>query len=147
MGIQLAKGRNFSPVLASDSQAAIINQAMARKMGLTHPVGQRINWGQGQGISIIGVVKDFNFESVKQKIGPLCLMPGKWTTTVVVAGLCLPDDDGGWYIYRRGCTGDGHCVADLELAGFEERDGQSGESLAVGAEGRLPSGKFGIFPR
>jgi putative ABC transport system permease protein len=84
MGIQLAEGRNFSPGLASDSQAAIINETMARKMGMMHPVGQRINWGKGQGVPVIGVVKDFNFESVKQEIGPLCLMLGNWTTTVAV---------------------------------------------------------------
>ena len=41
MGIKLAEGRNFSPRLASDSQAAIINQTMARKMGLTHPSWRR----------------------------------------------------------------------------------------------------------
>jgi len=84
MGMKLADGRNFSPALASDSQAAIINQTMASKMGMTHPVGQRINWGQGQGIPIIGVVEDFNYESVRQPIGPLVLMLGRWTTTVAV---------------------------------------------------------------
>jgi putative ABC transport system permease protein len=84
MGLGLADGRNFSPGLASDSQAAIINQTMARKMGMTHPVGERINWGQGIGVPIIGVVEDFNYESVKQQIGPLVLMLGNWTTTVAV---------------------------------------------------------------
>ncbi|MBN8850686.1 MAG: hypothetical protein BGO55_30715 [Sphingobacteriales bacterium 50-39] len=84
MGMKLADGRNFSPTLASDSQAVIINQTMARKMGMTHPVGQRINWGQGQGVPIIGVVEDFNYESVRQQIGPVVLMLGSWTTTVAV---------------------------------------------------------------
>jgi putative ABC transport system permease protein len=84
MGIRLAGGRNFSPGLASDSQAVIINQTMASRMGLTHPVGERINWGQGNGVPIIGVMEDFNYESVKQKIGPLVLMLGNWTTTVAV---------------------------------------------------------------
>jgi len=84
MGMKLAEGRNFSPTLASDSQAAIINQTMARRMGLTHPVGQRINWGQGQGVPIIGVVEDFNYESVRQPIAPLVLMLGGWTTTVAI---------------------------------------------------------------
>jgi putative ABC transport system permease protein len=84
MGIQLAEGRNFSPGLASDSQVAIINRTMARKMGMQHPVGQRINWGQGQGVPIIGVVEDFNYESVKQPIGPVCLMLGRWATVVAV---------------------------------------------------------------
>jgi putative ABC transport system permease protein len=84
MGIKLAEGRNFSPGLASDSQVAIINQTMARKMGMTHPIGDRINWGKGQGVPIIGVVEDFNYESVKQEIRPLVLMLGNWTTTVAV---------------------------------------------------------------
>jgi putative ABC transport system permease protein len=35
-------------------------------------------------VTIIGVVKDFNFESVKQEIGSLGLMLGNWTTTVAV---------------------------------------------------------------
>ena len=84
MGIRLAEGRDFSPALASDSQAVIINQTAARQMGLTHPLGQRINWGQGQGVPVIGVVEDFNYESVRQPIGPLVLTLGDWTTTVAV---------------------------------------------------------------
>ncbi|HVU56611.1 MAG TPA: ABC transporter permease [Puia sp.] len=84
MGIKLVGGRNFSPSLPSDSQAAIINQTLARKMGMTHPIGQRINWGQGQGVPIIGVVEDFNYESVRQPIGPMVMMLGNWTTTVAV---------------------------------------------------------------
>jgi putative ABC transport system permease protein len=84
MGIQLVEGRNFSPGLVSDSQAVIINQTLARKMGLTHPIGERINWGDGQGVTIIGVMKDFNFQSVKQEIGPLVLMLGNWSTIVAV---------------------------------------------------------------
>jgi putative ABC transport system permease protein len=84
MGMKLADGRNFSPGLASDSQAVIINQTMARKMGMTHPVGERISPGQGNGVPIIGVVEDFNYESVKQEIGPLMLMLGNWTGTVAV---------------------------------------------------------------
>ena len=84
MGIRLAEGRNFSPGLGSDSQAAIVNQAMVRKMGLKRAVGERINWGQGKGVPIVGVVEDFNYESVKQQIGPLVMMLGNWTTTVAV---------------------------------------------------------------
>jgi len=84
MGIRLAEGRNFYPGLASDSQAVIINQTAARRMGLTHPLGQRINDGGGPGVPIIGVVEDFNYESVRQPIGPLVLKLGNWTTSVAV---------------------------------------------------------------
>jgi putative ABC transport system permease protein len=84
MGIKLAEGRNFSPALSSDSQALIMNRTMARRMGMEHPVGQRVNWGQGQGVMIIGMVEDFNYESVKQPIGPVCLTLGSWSTIVAV---------------------------------------------------------------
>ncbi len=84
MGMKIVEGRNFSPGLKTDSDAAIINQTMARQMGMQHPVGQRINWGQGQGIPIIGMVEDFNYESVKQPIRPVCLRLGGWSTVVAL---------------------------------------------------------------
>jgi putative ABC transport system permease protein len=71
MGMKIVEGRNFSPALPSDSQAVIINQKMARDMGLKDPIGQRITKG-GDHLLVIGVMEDFNFESIRQEIGPLC---------------------------------------------------------------------------
>ncbi|WP_336517775.1 ABC transporter permease [Pollutibacter soli] len=70
LGMKIVAGRNFSPTIASDSMALIINQTMAKKMGLTDPIGQKImNW---ETYTIIGVVEDFNFESMKHDMGGLC---------------------------------------------------------------------------
>jgi putative ABC transport system permease protein len=83
MGIQLAQGRNFSKDLLSDSLSIIVNEAMARKLGLKDPLDKRIKRGDRL-LRIIGVMKDFNFESMKQEIGPLCLVIGNWGNTLSV---------------------------------------------------------------
>lgn len=66
--IDLAAGRDFSQELASDSSAYILNEEAVRQMGLQDPVGKRFNQG-----TIIGVVKDFHFKSVREKIEPLVM--------------------------------------------------------------------------
>jgi putative ABC transport system permease protein len=82
MGMKLAEGRNFSKDMASDSSAIIINQTMARKLGLTDPVGKRVqNW---RSWNVIGVVEDFNFESMRNDVGPLCMVLGNSTGIVSV---------------------------------------------------------------
>lgn len=69
MGLQLAEGRNFDPAITTDSTAIIINETLAKKLNLQHPIGKKItNTG-----TIIGVVKDFNFESLRNPIGGLVL--------------------------------------------------------------------------
>ncbi|HEY9049207.1 MAG TPA: ABC transporter permease [Ohtaekwangia sp.] len=74
LGMKLAEGRNFLPNVASDSQAIIINQAMAKAIGLKNPVGERImTW---ETFTVVGVVEDFHFESMKGKIGPLAMVLG-----------------------------------------------------------------------
>lgn len=82
MDMKLLQGRNFDKQIASDSQAVIINQAMARELGLKDPLGERIqNW---ETFNVIGVVEDFHFESMKSKIGPLCLTLGTGGSVMAV---------------------------------------------------------------
>jgi putative ABC transport system permease protein len=70
LGMKLVEGRNFDRRLESDKHAMIINQAMAKELGLKKTVGERImNW---QVFDVIGVVEDFHFESMKGPIRPLC---------------------------------------------------------------------------
>ncbi len=82
MGIQLAQGRNFSEHLRSDSVSAIVNETMVKKLGLKDPLGKRFGYYKWQ-MQIVGVVKDFNFES-REEIGPLCLLTGSWANTMSV---------------------------------------------------------------
>lgn len=75
LGMKLTAGRNFSERLASDEQATIINQAMAKKLNLEDPIGKKIS-RYGTLYEVIGVVEDFNFNSMKQEVQPLCMFLG-----------------------------------------------------------------------
>ncbi|RFS26953.1 ABC transporter permease [Chitinophaga silvatica] len=73
MGIQLKEGRDFSRDFPSDSNAYIINESAARVMGMNEPLGKSINFWHGKG-QIIGVVKNYHFNSMHKEIGPMVLM-------------------------------------------------------------------------
>lgn len=74
LGMDIIEGRNFSLELASDSNAMIVNQSFAEKLGLENPLGKRIT--NGRLWNIVGVVEDFHFESITGEIRPLCMIPG-----------------------------------------------------------------------
>ena len=83
MGMNLLAGRNFSKEIASEDQSVIINQTMAKKLGLDDPVG-KILMRFGQKWNIIGLVEDFNFRSFKQEVEPLAFFYGKSQSMVSV---------------------------------------------------------------
>jgi putative ABC transport system permease protein len=74
-GIQLADGRDFNKEIASDNgKAFIINETFAKELGLKETVGTPAGHGWYQNDSlgtIIGVVKDFNFNSLHYKVNTL----------------------------------------------------------------------------
>jgi len=71
LGIKLVEGRNFELGRSTDSLATIINQAMVKGLNLKDPIGKRIS-RYGTLYEIVGVVEDFNFNSMKQEVQPLC---------------------------------------------------------------------------
>ena len=84
MGMNIVKGRNFSVDVPTDySKAIIINQKLAKELGLADPIGKRIQhpW---HAFEVIGIVEDFNYESMKQEIGGLCLVMGNSPNIVSV---------------------------------------------------------------
>jgi len=83
LGLQILKGRDFSIEINSDSQAVVINRSMAKALNLDDPIGKIITNGWGKW-SVIGVIKDFHFESLKDNIRPLCLQIGRSNNTVSV---------------------------------------------------------------
>lgn len=70
-GLPMAEGRFFSPEHPSDSGAVVINEAAARRMGMEEAVGKTI---LNDSAHIIGVMKDFNFRSLHEKIDPMMLI-------------------------------------------------------------------------
>ena len=73
--LELDRGRFFSPDFPSDSHAAILNQKAVELLGWEDPIGKRIgNWEKNKGrFTVIGVVKDFHYESLHQEIRPQVL--------------------------------------------------------------------------
>ncbi len=70
-GLQLLKGRNFSPEFMSDKTGAyIINETAAKKIGWDNPIGKRIRMGDGEEREIVGVVKDFHYYSLRWDYEP-----------------------------------------------------------------------------
>jgi len=68
MNLQVVEGRTFSPAF-NDSTSVIFNQSAIAAMGIKQPIGMTVDlWGQKK--QIIGVVKDYHFESMYKKIGP-----------------------------------------------------------------------------
>jgi len=83
MGMKIIDGRDFSIDMPTDSRAAIINQAMAKELSLENPIGKRITNG-GEVWSVIGVVENFHFESLREDIRGLCLVIGNSPSIVSV---------------------------------------------------------------
>jgi putative ABC transport system permease protein len=72
--IDLVQGRYFSRAFPSDSMAFVLNEAAVKAVGWTDPLNQKFQTdGGGPGIPIIGVVRDFNFESFKSNVRPLII--------------------------------------------------------------------------
>ncbi|MBF8962636.1 ABC transporter permease [Pontibacter sp. FD36] len=75
MAIPVVAGRNFSKDMSTDLQYGImVNEAAAKVMGWTDPVGKRIGGSDTTRAKVIGVVKDFNYTSLHSQIEPLVIM-------------------------------------------------------------------------
>ena len=72
IGVKVKEGRNFSPDLAQDSLAYLINEEAIKAMGLLQPVGQKLKF-QGQEGKIIGLVQDFHVSSLHDPIMPVII--------------------------------------------------------------------------
>ncbi len=75
LGLHLIEGRDFFNDNTADSKSAIINQTLAKKIGLDKPIGQFITNGWGH-YEVIGVVEDFHFESLRDEIAGVCIILG-----------------------------------------------------------------------
>ncbi len=69
MGVQFAKGRNFSNEISGDTQNYIVNEEAVRLMGMDNPVGAEFALYGKRGI-IVGVIKDTYFKTLHEKINP-----------------------------------------------------------------------------
>ena len=88
-GIGLLAGRNFTvreAELAWEKSAKLmVNETAARQLGFASPAkaaGQVINWGQPY--EIVGVVKDYHHQGLRQAIGPMIFLPRRSTANLTI---------------------------------------------------------------
>jgi len=75
-GLSLVAGRNFSSDFSTDSSVSyVINEELARRIGWTpeNAIGKKFSMWRGSEGMVIGVVKDFNYNSMHSRINPLAL--------------------------------------------------------------------------
>lgn len=71
--IPIMEGRNFSKDFPSDSsQSVLVNESFVKEAGWKKPLGQEVNfwYKNNKKYNVIGVVKDYHFKSLNEKIGP-----------------------------------------------------------------------------
>jgi putative ABC transport system permease protein len=85
IGIEIIKGRNFIPELDSGG-AFIVNEKVVEMLDLENPIGtMATNTSMGTRGPIVGVMKDFNFASLHNKIEPLILSYKPiWANTLIL---------------------------------------------------------------
>lgn len=73
MGMDIKEGRDFSTAFPSDStKACIINESMATLLGGKDLIGKKIDLNEG--LEVVGIIKDYHFESLRSNIEPMTFM-------------------------------------------------------------------------
>ena len=78
LGLEIVQGRNFSKEMPTDADAVLINEATARRLGWTDPIGRKIKFptlplGAWREKTVIGLVRDFHFLGLREVIEPYLL--------------------------------------------------------------------------
>ena len=84
--LEMAEGRFFSKDYASDIYNFVLNESAIKAMDIQSPTGKMFNMRGKEG-QIVGIVKDFHYQSLHQKIEPLILHIEPWWYRFVVIKL------------------------------------------------------------
>jgi putative ABC transport system permease protein len=89
LGMKLVAGRNFSPAFGTDSSGVLVNETAVRTFGWgKNAVGHTLNSPNQQGelttYRVIGVVQDFHFRSLHERIAPLAMVLGDNAGSVIM---------------------------------------------------------------
>jgi predicted permease len=86
LGVEMVAGRTFSPDFRADTAKIIFNEAAIKYMGLADPIGKTIRlWGYD--MEIIGIVKDFHFQSLHVEVKPLFFRLNQQNTYLMMVKL------------------------------------------------------------
>lgn len=86
LGLEMVNGRTFSREFASDTAGIIFNEKAIHAMGFKDPIGKVIQHYAGKR-KIVGIVKDFNFESLYNEVKPLFFLFNPSGTTSIMLKL------------------------------------------------------------
>jgi putative ABC transport system permease protein len=87
MGFELEQGRDFSRDFLSDSTAMLVNQAIVDQMEWEDPIGEKLisfNGPEPLELTVVGVLKNFNFESLRDEVRPLMIRLGDFGNDMTV---------------------------------------------------------------
>ncbi len=90
LGIKMKSGRNFSRDMKTDTDAIIINEAAEQLLGFQNPLNQLLYLPMDSKATImkpfhiVGVIKNFNFKSLRQSVTPLVLFDAEDTGALSV---------------------------------------------------------------
>lgn len=98
LGMKILQGRDFSRDFGSDSTGIILNETAVKVFGFDKPIGKRIalmldaQSKDAKVFTVIGVVKNFHFESLRRNIGALALTldPQPSATSFRISGADVP---------------------------------------------------------
>jgi putative ABC transport system permease protein len=71
LDVEMKEGRTFMKDFSQDSFKIIFNEAAIAVMGMKDPIGKKITLWEKYDYEIVGVVKDFHFQSLHEKVEPL----------------------------------------------------------------------------
>ena len=93
LGMSLVAGRDFAKARGTDAEAVILNQAAVRHFRFEEPVGRKVllsDFGPDGGkivqraFTVIGVVRDFNYDSLRSAIEPVMLRLGETASRLIL---------------------------------------------------------------
>jgi len=75
LGLELLRGRNFEPgeIFKDSIPLVLVNETLVKKLELDDPVGHQLRIDDNRILEIIGVVRDFHFDSMHDEIQPLVM--------------------------------------------------------------------------
>ncbi|MCW3462194.1 ABC transporter permease [Chitinophaga nivalis] len=77
LDLKMVAGRDFSRDFGADTTCVVINELMAKQLGEADPIGSLIEMDDRRPLRVIGVVKNYHYESLHKKIEPLTISLAK----------------------------------------------------------------------
>ncbi len=98
LDLEISKGRFLQSNLITDTASVVINESLAAELGWNDPIGKRLTRGEGLDFTVVGVMKDFNYASLKREISPMIfryahnsIEVGEWHQRYVLAKINSSD--------------------------------------------------------